>query len=199
MTDASGDQKEEVLPSFAVRMVGLDNVPSAGDAFQVVEDEQTARDLAEKALDKERKMRLSEQSSGSYLSIASFDGFDGESESDLKILNVILRAGASGSLEAVKNSLRDLPQEKVILRYLFSGTGDITRSDVDLASTSDAYVIGFDVAPSEEVAAHAKQLGVKIYSSEIIYQVIEDTEAAMVELLEEEEVLDQIGEAEVLA
>merc|ERR1719191_2214786 len=158
MTDASGDQKEEVLPSFAVRMVGLDNVPSAGDAFQVVEDEQTARDLAEKALDKERKMRLSEQSSGSYLSIASFDGFDGESESDLKILNVILRAGASGSLEAVKNSLRDLPQEKVILRYLFSGTGDITSSDVD--------VIGFDVAPSEEVAAHAKQLGVKIYSSE---------------------------------
>lgn len=117
MADAAGDQKTEVGPSFAVQMIGLDNVPSAGDAFQVVEDEQTAREMAEKELDKERTMRLSEQSSGSYFSVGSFDGFDGaDAGGELKILNVILRAGASGSLEALKGSLRELPQEKVILR-----------------------------------------------------------------------------------
>ena len=83
----------------------------------MVEDEQTAREMAEKELDKERTMRLSEQSSGSYFSVGSFDGFDGaDAGGELKILNVILRAGASGSLEALKGSLRELPQEKVILR-----------------------------------------------------------------------------------
>ena len=198
MTDASGESRDEVKPSFAVQMIGLNNVPSAGDAFQVVEDEQTAREMAEKALDKERKARLSEQSSGSFLSFGSFDGFEG-TENDLKIQNIILRAGASGSLEAVKGSLRELPQEKVLLRYLLSATGDITQSDVDLASTSDAQIVGFDVTPSEEVLAHAKQLGVKIYSSDIIYNLIEDVESTMVSLLEDVEVMDQVGEAEVLA
>ena len=198
MTDASGESRDEVKPSFAVQMIGLNNVPSAGDAFQVVEDEQTAREMAEKALDKERKARLSEQSSGSFMSFGSFDGFEG-TENDLKVQNIILRAGASGSLEAVKGSLRELPQEKVLLRYLLSATGDITQSDVDLASTSDAQIVGFDVTPSEEVLAHAKQLGVKIYSSDIIYNLIEDVESTMVSLLEDVVVLDQVGEAEVLA
>ena len=198
MTDASGESRDEVKPSFAVQMIGLNNVPSAGDAFQVVEDEQTAREMAEKALDKERKARLSEQSSGSFMSFGSFDGFEG-TENDLKVQNIILRAGASGSLEAVKGSLRELPQEKVLLRYLLSATGDITQSDVDLASTSDAQIVGFDVTPSEEVLAHAKQLGVKIYSSDIIYNLIEDVESTMVSLLEDVEVMDQVGEAEVLA
>ncbi len=101
-----------------MQMVGLNNVPSAGDAFQVVEDEQKAREMAEKEQDKERTARLSEQSSGSYFSVGSFDGFEGSGENDLKILNVILRAGASGSLEAMKSSLRELPQEKVLLRYV---------------------------------------------------------------------------------
>ena len=118
------------------------------------------------------------------MSFGSFDGFEG-TENDLKVQNIILRAGASGSLEAVKGSLRELPQEKVLLRYLLSATGDITQSDVDLASTSDAQIVGFDVTPSEEVLAHAKQLGVKIYSSDIIYNLIEDVESTMVSLLED--------------
>mmetsp|Transcript_4823 Transcript_4823/g.8536 ORF Transcript_4823/g.8536 Transcript_4823/m.8536 type:complete len:892 (+) Transcript_4823:75-2750(+) len=198
MVDASGEQKSKVAPSFAVQMVGLNNVPSAGDAFQVVEDEQKAREMAEKELDKERKLRLSEQSSGSYFSVGSFEGYDG-SENDLKILNVILRAGASGSLEAIKGMLRDLPQEKVILRYLTSATGEISLSDVDQASTSDAHIIGFDVTPSEEVLASAKQAGVQIYSSDVIYNLVQDVEKVMLGLLDDVEVLDQVGEAEVLA
>ena len=80
-----------------------------------------------------------------------------------------------------------------------SGTGDITQSDVDLASTSDAYIIGFDVTPSEEILASAKQVGVPLLSSDIIYNLIGDIEASMVALLEDVEVLDPIGEAEVLA
>jgi translation initiation factor IF-2 len=201
MIDASGEQQTEVGPSFAVQMVGLDNVPSAGDAFQVVEDEQKAREMAEKACDKERQLRLNEQSSGSFFSVSSMGSFDdfGGDGNELKILNVILRASASGSLEAIKGSLRELPQEKVMLRYLTSATGEITQSDIDLASTSEAFIIGFDLTPSEEVMAYAKQQEVEMTYSDIIYNLINDVEKVMVDLLEEVEVLDQIGEAEVLA
>merc|ERR1712176_984259 len=170
-------------------------------AFQVVEDEQKAREMADKEIDKERQLRLNEQSSGSFFSVSSMGSFDdfGGGENELKILNVILRASASGSLEAIKGSLRELPQEKVMLRYLTTATGEITQSDIDLASTSDAYIIGFDLTPSEEVAAYAKQAGVEMTCSDIIYNLINDVEKVMLGLLDEVEVLDELGEAEVLA
>ena len=125
----------------------------------------------------------------------SMDG----SEFDLKILNVVLRASASGSLEALKACLQELPQEKVMLRYLLTSTGDFSQSDVDLAATSDACMIGFDVSPTEEVAAYAKQQSVKLVYSDIIYDVISQVESDMLELLDDEEELEEIGEGECLA
>ena len=199
MVDASGGAPTSARPSFAVQMVGFNNVPSAGDTFKVVDDESDARAAAEKEMEKERQLRLSEQSSGSFMSMGgSSMSMDG-SEFDLKILNVVLRASASGSLEALKACLQELPQEKVMLRYLLTSTGDFSQSDVDLAATSDACIIGFDVSPTEEVAAYAKQQSVKLVYSDIIYDVISQVESDMLELLDDEEELEEIGEGECLA
>ena len=199
----------EAGPSIAVQLFGLNHVPVAGDEFEVFESEGRARAAAESVEDARRLERLAEMAGGGSMvtlsSLASMDeeGEGGAGDADagqaLQRLNVILKADASGSCEAVKAALSALPQESVVLRYLLAAPGDITVSDVDLAIASGGTILGFNCAPSEAVAAAAKRAGVTLRTYDVIYNLVDDMRAAMEGRLRSVEEKVAIGAAEVKA
>jgi len=197
MIDDRGERVEKASPSFAVEILGLNEVPGAGDEFEVYEDEKEAREVAEKRAEQERDSRLQRAASSRRvtLSAASEQAQQGE----LKELNLIIKADVQGSVEAIQSSLSQLPQNEVQIRVLFAAPGEVTETDVDLAAASGAVIIGFNTTLASNAKAVADQEGVDIREYDIIYKLLDEIQGAMEGLLEPEEVESPLGEAEVRA
>ena len=193
MMDDKGRRVKEAGPSTPVEILGLGDVPNAGEVLMSFENDKEAKNFAA-AFVSENKNRLLEETKGK-LSLDNL--FDQIQASDLKELPIIVKADVQGSVEAVKQSLVKLSNEEVVVRVIHGGVGAINESDVSLAATSNAIIIGFNVRPDTSAKQLAEQEGVDLRLYKVIYQAIEDVEAAMKGMLDpifEEKV---IGHAEV--
>ncbi|PSC70224.1 translation initiation factor IF-chloroplastic [Micractinium conductrix] len=200
MRSPQGDVSE-AGPSFAVQMLGLNNVPTAGDEFTVFESEADARSAAEAIEAARRLERLAEMSGGgNRVTLSSLASIDEDGDQQLQQrLSLILKADASGSVEAVRSALGALPQDAVLLRYLMAAPGEITTSDIDLAAASGGLILGFNVPVNDAVQAAAKRVGVEVRTYSIIYNLIDDVRLAMEGKLRSIEERISIGTAEVKA
>lgn len=193
MIDDKGRRVKEALPSTPVEILGLSDVPSAGEVFIAHENDKTAKNYAETYLAQNKEKMLEETKAKMSLD----DLFTQIQAGNLKELNIIVKADVQGSVEAVKQSLMKLSNEEVVVKCIHGGVGAINESDVSLASASAAIIIGFNVRPDAMAKAIAEREGVDIRLYRVIYQAIEDIEAAMKGMLDpvyEEKV---IGHAEV--
>ena len=184
---------KEAGPSTPVEILGLGDVPNAGEILLAFDSDKEAKKFAG-AFVSENKNRLLEETKGK-LSLDNL--FDQIQASDLKELPLIVKADVQGSVEAVKQSLTKLSNEEVVVKVIHGGVGAINESDVSLAATSNAIIIGFNVRPDATAKQLAEQEGVDLRLYRVIYQAIEDVEAAMKGMLDhifEEKV---IGHAEV--
>ncbi len=193
----SGEQVETAGPSSPVQVLGLSDVAVAGDDFIIAPDERTARDVAETREHFQRVASIGRDSSAGLTGGRLEDLFSLISRGEKATLNLILKADVNGSLEAVSESLKKLEREEVSVAFVHSGVGAITENDVQLAATSNATVLGFNVRPDRKAREMADHEGVEIRNYEIIYKLLEDIESAMVGMLipEYEEIVT--GEAEV--
>ncbi len=196
MVDDRGNRVEAGSPSFAVEVLGLSDVPAAGDEFEVYLDEKQARAIADERSIEQRHTRLLAMGSRRVtLGTLSAKAQEGE----LKELNIILKADMQGSLEAINNALSQLPQNEVQLRVLLSAPGEISENDVSLAAASDAVIVGFSTTMAPGARQAADELGVDVRDYNIIYKLLEDIQGAMEGLLEPELVEEPLGQAEVRA
>jgi len=193
MIDDKGRRVKEAGPSAPVEILGLSDVPNAGEVFIAHENDKSAKSYAETYLSQNKEKMLEDTKSRMSLD----DLFSQIKEGNLKELNLIVKADVQGSVEAVKQSLLKLTNEEVVVKCIHGGVGAINESDVTLASTSNAIIIGFNVRPDVTAKATAEREGVDVRLYKVIYQAIEDIEAAMKGMLDpvfEEKVL---GHAEV--
>ena len=193
MMDDKGRRIKEAGPSTPVEILGLGDVPNAGEILLSFESDREAKNFAG-AFVSENKNRLLEETKGK-LSLDNL--FDQIQASDLKELPIIVKADVQGSVEAVKQSLTKLSNDEVVVKVIHGGVGAVNESDVSLAATSNAIIIGFNVRPDTTAKQLAEQEGVDLRLYRVIYQAIEDVEAAMKGMLDpifEEKV---IGHAEV--
>nr|B8HUA9.1 RecName: Full=Translation initiation factor IF-2 [Cyanothece sp. PCC 7425] len=197
MIDDRGQRVEAATPSFAVEVLGLGDVPAAGDEFEVFNDEREARAIANERANQQRLSRLQQALSSRRVSLTSLS--DQAREGELKELNLILKADVQGSVEAILNALGQIPQNEVQLRVLYAAPGEVTETDVDLAAASNAVVIGFNTTLASGSRASADQTGVDIREYNIIYKLLDDIEGAMEGLLEPELVEEPLGQAQVRA
>ena len=193
MIDDKGRRVKEAGPSTPVEILGLSDVPGAGEVFLAHENDKEARNYAETFIAQNKEKKLEETRSKMSLD----DLFSQIQEGKLKELNLIIKADVQGSVEAVRQSLLKLSNEEVVVKCIHGGVGAINESDVTLAATSNAIIIGFNVRPDATAKATAEREGVDIRLYKVIYQAIEDVEAAMKGMLDpvfEEKV---IGHAEI--
>ncbi len=192
-----GEQVKEAGPSTPVRVLGLSDVADSGDDFVVAPNERTAKSVAETREHWQRDARRGRDSSVMSGGAKLEDIFDQIQRGESATLNMIVKADTSGSLEALIESLKKLERPEVKIGFVLRGVGGITESDIQLAETSEATVIGFNVRPDRRVREFADSEGVEIRTYEVIYKLLEDVEAAMVGMLapEFEEVVT--GDAEV--
>ena len=193
MIDDKGRRVKEAGPSMPVEILGLSDVPGAGEVFIAHENDKEARNYAETFIAQNKEKKLEETRSKMSLD----DLFNQIQEGRLKELNLIIKADVQGSVEAVRQSLLKLSNEEVVVKCIHGGVGAINESDVTLAATSNAIIIGFNVRPDATAKATAEREGVDIRLYKVIYQAIEDVEAAMKGMLDpvfEEKV---IGHAEI--
>ena len=193
MMDDKGRRVKEAGPSTPVEILGLSDVPNAGEIFVVTANEKEARSFAETFISQSKEKLLEETKSKMSLD----DLFSQIQAGNLKELGIIVKADVQGSVEAVKQSLLKLSNEEVVVKIIHSGVGAINESDVTLAATSNAIIIGFNVRPDATAKATAEREGVDVRLYRVIYDAIADVEAAMKGMLDpvyEEKV---IGHAEV--
>ena len=193
MIDDKGRRVKEATPSTPVEILGLSDVPSAGEVFIVHENDKSAKSYAETYMAQHKEEMLADTKTKMSLD----DLFNQIQEGNLKELNLIVKADVQGSVEAVKQSLMKLSNEEVVVKCIHGGVGAINESDVSLASASSAIIIGFNVRPDAQAKTVAEREGVDVRLYKVIYQAIEDIEAAMKGMLDpifEEKV---IGHAEV--
>ena len=174
MTDEKGKEVKHAGPSVPVEITGLAETPSAGDGFDAVSDERLARELVEQRKDKAKNDEFN-----SYQKVTLDNLFDQLSEGDLKQLSVIVKADVQGSVEAVKESLEKLSNEEVKVKVIHGGVGAVNESDVMLAQTSGAVIVGFNVRPDPVAKDAAERDGVDIRMYRVIYDCIEEIESAM--------------------
>ena len=174
MTDEKGRRMEKAGPSVPVEIVGLAEVPGAGDLFYAVEDERMARTLAEK-----RKFEEKERQNASMQKVTLENLFSSIEQGSVKDLNIIVKADVQGSAEAVKASLEKLSNSEVRVRVIHNGVGGINSSDIMLAEASNAIVVGFNVRPEAGVADAAAAAHVDMRLYRIIYDCLEEIEQAM--------------------
>ncbi len=190
MTDDKGRKLSEAGPSVPVEIMGLSEVPSAGDLFAAVADERMARDLAE-----QRKAKKKEEEQNN--SKVNLDDLFAQIGSGIKNLNIIVKSDVQGTSEAVKSSLAKLSNEEVKVQVLHAGAGGITESDVMLANASNAIIVGFNVRPDKNAIDMAARDKVDIRTYRVIYDCIEEIEAAMKGMLAPKFRENVIGHAEV--
>ncbi|MEL6927761.1 MAG: translation initiation factor IF-2 [Cyanobacteria bacterium J06600_6] len=197
MVDDTGNKVEEASPSFAVEILGLNEVPEAGDEFDVYEDEKEARAVADQRAIEQRDTRLLQSMSSRRISLSSISAQAQEGE--LKELNLIIKADVQGSVEAILGSLQQLPQNEVQIRTLMASPGEVTETDVDLAAASGAVIIGFNTTLAAGSRQAADREGVDIRQYNIIYKLLDEIQGAMEGLLDPEEVEESLGQVEVRA
>ena len=192
MFDDKGKTIKSAGPSIPVEILGLSEVPSAGDRFAVVKDEKTARNMAEI-----RKQKIKDESFHSANRVSLEDLYSQIQEGTVKELGIIVKADVQGSVQAIKQSLEKLSTDDVRVRVIHGGVGAITETDVTLATASNALLIGFNVRPDSNASIIADKEGVSIKTYRIIYDAIEDVKSAMIGMLDPEykEVIN--GKAEV--
>ena len=197
LIDDRGDQIKEALPSMPVQVLGLSDVANAGDPFIVAPDDKTGRSVAETRGHWQRQSGLAGTASATGGGARLEDIFSQIQAGETATLNLIVKADVTGSLEAVTESLRKLERDEVRLSFVHRGVGGITENDIQLASASNATIIGFNVRPDRKARELAEQEDVEIRTYEIIYKLLEDVENAMLGMLapEYEEVVT--GDAEV--
>ena len=196
MFDEYGDQVKEALPSRPVQVLGLSNVPRAGDVFLVTDDERTARQIAERRETAKRNATLARRRK--RITLEEFD--QAVAEGKLDTLNLIIKGDASGPVEALEDSLMQIDvggEDEVQLRVIHRGVGAITQNDVNLATVDDAVIIGFNVRPAERVTEMADEEGVDMRFYSVIYDVIDDIEQALKGMLKPEYKEAVLGRAEV--
>ncbi|WP_231705782.1 translation initiation factor IF-2 [Effusibacillus lacus] len=181
MVNDRGRRVKEAGPSGPVEILGLNDVPSAGDLFVVYDDERKARALAEKRIAKERQEQLGAQSR-----VTLEDLYKQIQEGEVKELNVIIKADVQGSVEALTGSLEKIDVAGVRVRVIHKGVGAVTESDILLATASNAIVIGFNVRPEPNAARMAESEKVDIRLYRVIYEAIEELESAMKGMLDPE-------------
>ena len=192
MVNDKGRRVKTAPPSTPVEILGLSEAPSGGDTFMVVENEKLARDVAE-----QRKQELQENKFNQVVKVSLDNLFSQIDEGNMKELDVIIKADVQGSVEAVKQSLEKLSNDEVRVRAIHGGVGAINESDVMLANASNAIIVGFNVRPDAGALASAEQNEVDIRLYRVIYQAIEEIEAAMKGMLDPEFKEVVIGYAEV--
>ncbi|MER6344211.1 translation initiation factor IF-2 [Streptomyces sp. NPDC001595] len=194
MHDDNGNSVAEAGPSTPVQVLGLTNVPGAGDNFLVVDEDRTARQIAEKRAARERNAAFAKRTR--RVSLEDLDKVLKAGE--VQQLNLIIKGDASGSVEALESSLLQLDVgEEVDIRVLHRGVGAVTESDIDLAMGSDAIVIGFNVRAAGRAAQMAEREGVDVRYYSVIYQAIEEIEAALKGMLKPEYEEVELGTAEI--
>ena len=192
MVNDKGKKVKSAGPSMPVEIMGLTEVPEAGDIFYEVKDEKTAKHLIER-----RKRQAREKSINNVTKVTLDNLFSQMEQGNLKVLNIIVKADVQGSVEAVKQSLEKLTNEEVRVKVIHSAAGAVTESDVMLAKVSNAIIIAFNVRPMPVAKDMAERDEVEIKQYSIIYQVIEDVESAMKGMLDPKYQEKVIGNAEV--
>ena len=181
MTNDKGEKLRLAGPATAVEVLGLTDVPHAGDVFNAVKDASLAREIAEK-----RQMKVREEVLARNASTTLEELFSQIQEGEVKELNLIIKGDVQGSVGAIVSSLEKLSNDKVRVKIVHTGVGTVNESDIMLAGTSDAVIIGFNVRPSAAVSAIAEREGIQIRTYRVIYDIIDDVENAMKGMLDPE-------------
>jgi translation initiation factor IF-2 len=197
MIDDRLQRVEEATPSFAVEVLGLNEVPAAGDEFEVYPDEKSARAVADKRASEQRQSRLQQAMASRRVTLNSLSAQ--AQEGDLKELNLLLKADVQGSIEAILAALQQLPQDEVQIRVLLAAPGEISETDVDLAAASGAVIVGFNTTLAPGARQSADRLGVDVRDYDVIYNLLDDIQGAMEGLLDPEMVEEALGQVEVRA
>ena len=187
----SGERIQKAEPSTPVEILGLTEVPQAGDKFEVVKNEKEMKAIVEKRKEKERDKRL-EAMLPAHIRRESAAG-----EEDIPNLNLIIKANTHGSAEAVSQAIAQLDSKEITTKIIHVGVGDISEADVMLASASNALILGFTVKEDSNALAAAEKEGVTIKKYDIIYQILEDIEQTMLSLLQPEVKEVELGKAEI--
>jgi len=191
MTNDKGQEIKVAGPAVPVEIIGLDSVPVAGDEFNAVEDERMARTLAEQRMDKAKNEKFQANAS------ASLEDLFSRISEGVKDLNIIVKADVDGSVEAVKQSLVKLTNEEVKVNVIHGAVGGITENDVMLAAASGAIIVGFNVRPDRSALDAAERQSVDVRTYRVIYECIEEIEAAMKGMLAPKFREALLGHAEV--
>ncbi|MDD6062610.1 MAG: translation initiation factor IF-2 [Oscillospiraceae bacterium] len=192
MTDDRGRTVKKAGPCVPVEITGLADVPQAGDVFDAVSDERLARELVE-----QRKQSAKEEQFKQFEKVTLDNLFDSLQAGELKDLNVIVKADVQGSAEAVKQNLEKLSNDEVRVRIIHAGVGAVNESDVMLANASNAIIVGFNVRPDPVAAVNAEKEGVEMRMYRVIYDCIEEIQAAIKGMLAPKFRDVDIGRAEV--
>lgn len=192
MEDDKGKKVKKAGPSMPVVVLGLNEVPNAGDTIYAVNDDKTAKAIADKNSEISREKRLSQTTKISLDNL-----FEKISEEDVKELNIVVKADVKGSVEALNQSLLKLSTNEVKISIIHSGVGGINESDVTLASASNAIVIGFNVRPNINAIELAKAEDVEIRTYRVIYEIINDIEQAAKGMLDPDIVEEILGRCEI--
>ncbi len=193
LLDDSGKRVRTAGPSTPVEILGLNEVPQAGDIFEAVENEKTMKSIVAQRKQKERSTRLEAMTAAHVQKEAMAH------EGEITSLNLIIKANTNGSAEAVSQAIQNVKSLKVVPKIVHAGVGDISEADVMLASASNAIILGFSVKEDANALISAHKAGVKIKKYDIIYQVLEDIEKTMLSLLSPEVEDVELGKAEVRA
>ncbi|MBR7010196.1 MAG: translation initiation factor IF-2 [Oscillospiraceae bacterium] len=192
MTDDKGKSIKHAGPSIPVEITGLAEAPAPGDAFEAVSDERMARQLVE-----QRKQKAKDELAKQQSKVTLENLFDQMKKGEMKELNILVKADVQGSAEAVRANLMKLNNEEVAVKVIHSGVGAINESDILLASTANAIIVGFNVRPDAAAAASAQRSNVDIRLYSVIYECLEEIEAAMKGMLAPKYREVVIGHAEV--
>ncbi|MBQ7953727.1 MAG: translation initiation factor IF-2, partial [Clostridia bacterium] len=193
MIDDTGKRIKSAGPSMPVEILGLSEVPEGGDLFYAVTDERKARAVVE-----QRKQKIKDEYNKSTQTVVSLDAlFTQIEQGQIKDLNIIIKADVMGSVEAIKQSLVKLSNDEVRINIIHGAAGTISESDIMLASASNAIIVGFNVRPSAATMESAERQNVEVRLYRVIYQAIEEIEAAMKGMLEPTFKENVIGHAEI--
>jgi translation initiation factor IF-2 len=194
--DYRGEKVKEAGPGVPVEILGFDRPPSAGELARVVEHERQAKHLANLRAERLRREQLAQRSKRGVSLESLFDQMQGGAVQDL---NIVLKGDVQGSVEALMGELGKIQHPEVRVNVIHTGVGGITENDVNLASASEALVVGFNVRPSAEARMLAEREGVDIRTYRVIYQLTEDIQQALVGMLSPVQTEEALGEAEVRA
>ncbi len=191
MTNFKGGKLKKAGPATAVSIIGLSDVPEAGDSFNAVSTDKIAREIAENRKNKQRDQIMQKTAS------ATLEQFFNQLGDEVKELNLIVKADVMGSVGALVSSLEKIKEENAVVKIIHKAAGTITEGDVTLASTTGAIIIGFNVRPTMPVASAAQREGVEIRTYSVIYEVIDDVKAALKGMLDPEFKEQVLGNVEV--